>query len=273
MALKGNLRDFSVTQLLNLINIAKKTGTLYLQCPSTQVQVSFREGKLAYAQAGQEDNSLVAILYKAQKISPAQYRILKEKAVDISDKELGLMLINANYLSQQDIISSIQAYFLQLVNHLFSWAEGLFNFEVGRLPPEDKIPVRINLENIIIEGARRMRERELLEDEIPSLEMSLKFADRPGTNIRNVNLSVEEWRVVSFINPKNTIQQVAAAAKLNDLEIRRIVYSLLQAGLVEIVRPLKPPPAPPIKRFPPEVSTKAEQKSLIHRLISRIRSL
>ena len=28
MALKGNLRDFSTTQLFNLINLARKTGTL-----------------------------------------------------------------------------------------------------------------------------------------------------------------------------------------------------------------------------------------------------
>ena len=76
-----------------------------------------------------------------------------------------------------------------------------------------------------------------MQDEIPSLDMALKFIDRPGTNIRNVNLSVEEWRVVSFINPKNTMRQIARATKMNDLEIRRIVYSLLQAGLVEVVRP------------------------------------
>ena len=28
MALRGNLRDFTITQLLNLVNLAQKTGTL-----------------------------------------------------------------------------------------------------------------------------------------------------------------------------------------------------------------------------------------------------
>ncbi len=65
----------------------------------------------------------------------------------------------------------------------------------------------------------------------------MKFTDRPGTNLRNINLSVEEWRVVSYVNPKNTMRQIAKATKMNDLEIRRVVYGLLQAGLVEIVRP------------------------------------
>ena len=127
--------------------------------------------------------------------------------------------------------------------------EGLFRFEDRLLPPEDKITVRVNLENIIIEGSRKLREWEQLQDEIPNLDMALKFAERPGTNIRNFNLSVEEWQVVSYINPKNTIRQIARTTKMSDLEIRRIVYGLLQAGLVEIVRPtgaVYPPHPQPI---------------------------
>ena len=274
MALKGNLRDFTITQLLNLINVAQKTGTLIIQGPSDKVSVSFREGKLAYAQIGHEDNSLVTILHRANKLSAAQHKLIKERAGAMPDKELGLLLINANYISQQDIIASLQAHFISCVNRLFTWVEGFFQFENNLLPPEDKITVRVNLENLIIEGARRLREWEQLQDEIPSLDMALKFADRPGANLRNVNLSVDEWRVVSYINPKNSIRQIGAATKMNDLEIRRIVYGLLQAGLVEVIRPegVKPPvqmQRPPI----PGVTNKEEQKSLINRLISRIRSI
>jgi hypothetical protein len=279
MALKGNLRDFSITQLLNLINLAHKTGTLFVEGSNEGVWIFFREGKLSYAQFGQEDNSLAMILHKSNKLNNAQFKAIKERAGSMSDKELGLLLINANYISQQDILISLQNYFIGIINRLFTWVDGFFHFENDVAPPEDKITVRINLENIIIEGARRLKEWEQLQDEIPSLEMALKFADRPGANIRNVNLSVEEWRVVSYINPKNTMRQIARATKLNDLEIRKIVYGLLQAGLVEIVRPEgHPQPVPvtrnnqPAKSLPPPTA-KAEQKSLINRIINRIRSL
>ena len=63
MALRGNLRDFTITQLLNLINLASKTGTLVIDGVSEQAQVSFREGKLAYARIGKEDGNLAAVLY------------------------------------------------------------------------------------------------------------------------------------------------------------------------------------------------------------------
>lgn len=276
MALKGNLHDFTVTQLLNLINLAHKTGTLVVESPGEKVLVSFRDGKLAYAQVGQEDNSLVGILYKSKKISAPQYRALKDRAGQMSDKELGLLLVNANYINQQDVLASLQNHFVSIVNRLFTWAEGLFRFENNLLPPDDKITVRVSLENIIIEGTRRMKELEQLQDEIPNLDLALKFADRPGANIRNFNLTAEEWQVVRYVNPKNTIRQIARALHISDQQIRKIVYGLLEAGLVELVRKegTQPPPAvQAAARIPESRSNPEEQKSLINRLIDRIRSL
>lgn len=272
MALRGNLRDFTITQLLNLVNLARKTGTLVIEGPGEVASVAFRDGKLAYASFGQEDNSLAAILLRGKKISSSQYKVLKERAARMTDKELGLMLINAGYLTQPDILESMQQHSSDVVRRLFSWVEGFFRFEAGMTPPEDKIPVRLDLENLIIEGSRQLREWEQLQEEIPSLDMALKFTDRPGANLRNINLSVEEWRVVSYVNPKNSMRQIAQATKMNDMEIRRTVYALLQAGLVEIVRPEGVRPVqPPARQFPTQ--NRDEQKSLVNRLISRIRSI
>ena len=274
MALKGNLRDFTAPQLLNLINVARKTGTLSVEAQGERVLLYFKEGKLAYAQFRDEDNSLAAILYKAKKLNSAQYHKLREKAGKMSDKELGLLLINANYVSQQDILASLQSFLLSLINRLFTWREGSFIFENDRLPPDNRIILRIGLENIIIEGSRKAKELVELQDEIPSLDMALKFSQRPGTNIKDLNLSVEEWRVIRYVNPKNTMRQIASAAKLSEMEARRIIYRLLQAGLVEITRPVSYAPSLAAQgRLPVLQKTKEEQKSLINRIISRIRSI
>ena len=51
MALKGNLRDFSTTQLLTLIALARKTGMLTIH-GSEPVWVFFKEGKLIHVAVG-----------------------------------------------------------------------------------------------------------------------------------------------------------------------------------------------------------------------------
>ncbi len=268
MALRGNLRDITITQLLNLVHLASKTGTLVVDGASEQAFISFREGKLAYARVGRDDGSLASVLHKANKINANQYRAIVDRAGQMTDKELGLLLINAGYVSQEDILLNLQGYFTEVVRKLFSWVEGIFRFENDMLPPDDRISVRLDLENIIIEGSRQLRELEQLQDEIPSLDMALKFTDRPLTN---VNLSVEEWKVVKFVDPKNTMRQIANTNKLSDIEIRRIVYGLLQAGLVEMARPVSAAPQPNPRQFPTQ--NKEEQKSLINKLIGRIRSM
>jgi Domain of unknown function (DUF4388) len=275
MPLRGNLRDFSTTQLLNLINLARKTGMLTIEGPNESARMAFREGKLVFAQVGSEEPTLTFILRRSGKLTEEQARALRQRPEAANDKALGLLLINAGYVTQAEILQGIRQNITDVAFRLFTWVEGIFNFEAGITPPNERITVPVDLENVIIEGSRRMREWESLQDELPNLDMALRFTDKPDAKLRNVNLSVEEWRVVSYINPKNTMRQIAKANNMTDLDIRRIVYALLQAGLLEVVRPAGSTGALPNvpQRKPKTEAVKQQEKSLVNRLISRIRSL
>ena len=278
MALKGNLRDFSTTQLLNLINLARKTGMLTIQGGEV-AHIYFREGKLIYAYTGSINSSLATVLQSSGKLSEEQARIIQTKAGGTSDKQLGHLLIQAGYVTQSDIIQSVRPYVLDIVYKLFTWAEGVFRFDASELPSPDRITIPIDLESVIMEGSRRLKEWEILQEELPDLDVSLQFTDRPDARLQNVNLTVEEWRVVSFINPRNTIRQIARANNLSDFEIRRIVYGMLQAGLVEFASRPKPPkpttPQTPSRRRKQAVEQQspAEKRSVVIRLIDRIRGM
>jgi len=271
MALKGNLRDFSVTQLLNLINLAQKSGTLIVRNGGATTYATFNQGRLSWAELSVQKQGLSQVLYTGKAITTAQYNTLKSRAGKMNDKELGLLLVNSGYVTQQEILNSLQVHYAQILLQLFDLEDGAFIFDSVSNIPEDKIPVRIKIENIIIEGSRRAKELAQLNDELPNLDISLRFTDRPGVDIKQINLSEEEWRVVSYINPKNTLKQIAQATKLSDTTLRRIVYSLLHAGLVELVRPEVKPVLPTLDKAIP--GTKEEQINLVDRLIQRIRSL
>ena len=239
MALKGNLHDFSTTQLLNLISLARKTGTLTLEGSQT-AQMAFREGKLVHATLGENSNGLAHVLLEAGMLSEEQGRIIEARARGTGDKQLGHLLIQAGYVTQSDIIQSVRSHILEVVYKLFTWMDGLFRFDANEVPPPDRITVPIDLESVIMEGSRRLKEWELLQDELPDLDVSLRFVDRPDARLRNISLTVDEWRVVSFVNPRNTKRQIGDAVNLSEFQIRRIVYGMLQAGLVEIVEPQRP---------------------------------
>jgi hypothetical protein len=275
MALKGNLRDFTLLQLFNLVNLAVKTGSLILETPDDKAQMAFRVGKLAYASTEKDDASLAGILLRGNKINAAQYRIIRERGTQISDQELGLLLINAGYFTQDDILCVLHDYYIGVVHKMFSWTEGAFYFDENKATPDGRIPVRIDLENLIIDATRMTYEREMLEDEIPSLDMAVKFNDRPGANLEKIRLNPDEWKVVNYVNPKNTLRQISRTLHLSEMEIRRIIYALLQAGIVELIRPAGLPVAVSLgsQQTTPAPVVSKPQLSLVNRLINRIRSL
>jgi hypothetical protein len=293
MPLKGELRDFSTTQLLNLINLAGKTGTLTIfqanktgqaeevngkkreriEAGSERAQVSFKSGKLIFARAAGQDGSLVSVLNKSGKLTDEQARIIRERAKNTTDKALALLLINANYVSQNDVIGAIQQHILDIVYTLMSLHLEPFRFDDNVLPSNDRIQVPIDLENVIIEGSRRIKEIEELNQHLPNLDMALRFPENPKEKFKGIHLSVEEWRVVSFVNPKNTIRQIAKANNMSEIEIRRVVYGLEQAGLVELVKPPGMDQANAMQRRRPAPQKPQVQAAVVNRLIDKIRSI
>lgn len=278
MALKGNLHDFSITQLLNLIHLARKTGTLAIDGRNNAARVAFKGGKLVHATSGGADGRLVNLLIKVGKITPEQG---KQIPANKSDRDLSEMLVKAGLLTKQDLDIMVRANVREVVERLFALTDGVFRFEPNVLPDDQLIvDPPLSLDNIIMEGTRRLKESEKLQEELPNLDVTLRFTDRPDAKLRNVNLSVDEWRVVSYINPKNTIRQIAQANSMSELQIRKIVYAMLQAGLVEMIQPAVTPatmaagapggrPGTPPKSF----ASVDEKRSVVNRLIDRIKRI
>lgn len=259
MALKGNLRDFSLHQLLNLINLAHKTGALTVKPEkvanssnghSAPAALFFREGRLIHAFYEGKPARLTDVLVQVGRLTPEQAQAVRQRSRIDTDKELGLLLIHNGFLSQNDIIQGVRGYLLETVYQLFTWPAGDFRFEPNELPPDERITVPLSLENVILEGNRRQQEWEKLIDEIPNLDVSLRFAERPSANLRNISLTRQEWQVISFINARNTIRQIGEYLMLDEFQIRRVVYGLKQNGLVELMQPPRVEPAIPKAPLP-----------------------
>lgn len=275
MALKGTLQDFSTTQLLNLVHLARKTGALQVKQDSELASLFFREGKLVFALMTGYDGLLTSMLVKGKKLSLDQAKAIQVRSKEKDDKRLAMILIQNGYISKEDVVQSATQYILDIIYRLFTWREGEFFFEPDRLPEGIRLTVPIDLGNVIMEGSRRVQEWERLQDELPDLDMALRFTDRPDAKLRNISLSQEEWKVISYVKPVNSIRGIAQANGMNDFQIRKIVYGMLQAGLVELIRPagsaaesVAGQPAAPQR-----IQAPAVKRSIVNKLISRIKKM
>jgi len=276
MALKGRLQDFSTAQLLNLINLARKSGKLDLSNSNQGAYLFFKEGRLIHASTSMEEGHLAAMLFKVGKLTQDQVAAVNNQHNSSSDRVIGKYLMDSRLVSRDDIVQGVKDYMLGIVYDLFTWTDGDFFFEQDSLPAKDRITVPLNLDNVILEGSRRIQEAGRLQDELPDLStIALKITDKP---LRDVKLTQDDWRVISHIHPRNSVKQIAQNNNMDEFQIRKIVYGMLQAGIVEIIRPegleqrkIKPP----VSRAGRRVATQspAEKRSVVTKLIERIKRI
>ncbi|KAB8145214.1 DUF4388 domain-containing protein [Chloroflexia bacterium SDU3-3] len=269
MALVGNLRDFGLSDFLYLVDRGYKTGCLHLSRGDDTASLFFDKGKLVTAGRNGQQVRVTDVLVQRGKLSPEQAMAAAGESTE--GQQLSQALTEKNVISREDLQRTLQQYIEESVYTLFGWPDGEFRFEQNQRPSSDApiMPVPISVENLIMEGVRRIDEWGRIKDRIPSTDMIVRFVEQPGEKAKGVNLSTEEWRVFARINGKHTLAEIAEKTGLSEFDVCRIVYGFLTAGLVEVLK--KPRPVAAGDR--PGQEAPKVKKSLVSRIINRIRGM
>jgi hypothetical protein len=237
MALVGNLRDFGLSEFLYLVDRGSKTGRLTLQKTGDRAELYFNTGKLVYATHFNQDERIGDILVRMGRISREQCNTaLRLQHTEEVSKPLGQIMVERGMVTLAEIHKCVRLQIEEITYGLFGWQEGDFRFEPELAPPPESVTIPLSIENIIMEGTRRIDEWARIRNSIPSLDVIVRFSDQPHEKAKGVNLTPDEWRVFARINGANSIRQIAQQTALGDFEVARIMYGFLSAGLVVLTR-------------------------------------
>jgi hypothetical protein len=237
MALVGNIKDFGLPEFLYLVDRGSKTGRLTLQKPGDRAELYFQNGKLVYATHFGQDERIGDMLVRMGRLTQEQVNFaLRIQHTREPNKPLGVILVSNNIISLDEINKCVRMQIEEITYGLFAWNEGDFKFEQDVQPPSESLTIPLSIENIIMEGTRRIDEWTRIKDRIPSLDVVVRFADQPHEKAKGVNLTPDEWRVFARINGVHTIRQIAQLTRLGEFEVARIIYGFLSAGLVMLTR-------------------------------------
>lgn len=269
MALVGNIRDFGLSDFLYLVDRGYKTGGLHLTYNQETALLFFEKGKLLLVARKPEDQQ-AELLVRLGLIDAQQ--LVQVRAGLGNGSSLTQVVLAENLVSKEQLQSTLLTHTEESVYGLFGWPEGEFRFEQGQKPAADSpvMPIPVSVENLIMEGVRRIDEWGRIKDRIPSTDMIVKFVDQPGEKAKGVKLAPEEWRVFARINGKDTLAEIAVKTTLSEFDVCRIVYGFLTAGLVDVSK--KPKPAP-VGAARGQVEQPRVKKSLVTRIINRIRGM
>jgi hypothetical protein len=272
MALVGNIRDFGLSDFLYLVDRGYKTGGLHLTHEQETALLFFEKGKLVLAsrKPGDEQSDLLVRLGLMNQVQLDTAR--QSLTARGNGATLMQVIIDQQIADQEQLQTGLMTHTEESVYGLFGWPEGEFRFEQNQRPAADSptMPVPVSVENLIMEGVRRIDEWGRIKDRIPSTDMIVKFIDQPGEKAKGVKLAAEEWRIFARINGKDSLAEIAQKTSLSDFDVCRIVYGFLTAGLVDVMK--KPRPMAGGRGVqgaePPRV-----KKSLVNRIINRIRGM
>lgn len=246
MALVGNLRDFGLSEFLYLVDRGAKTGRLTLQKPGDRAELYFNSGKLVYATHFNQNERIGDILVRMGRITREQCNnALQIQHTQQLNKPLGQIMVEHGMVTMSEINRCVRLQIEEITYGLFGWQEGDFRFEPDMAPPNESVTIPLSIENLIMEGTRRIDEWARIRDRIPSLDVIVKFSERPHEKAKGVNLTPDEWRVFARINGANSVRQISMQTGLGDFEAARIIYGFLSAGLVMLTQEIASSTAAP----------------------------
>jgi len=244
MALQGNLDDFSLPEILQLIAVQQKSGVLKLTSGDDVVVIFFEGGKVVSTRDRRRNakDPLKPFLVKTGRVTEAQMRQVETIEAE-SRRELTDILLSGNYLSSDELTHALEEQIQDTLHQLLTWKTGAYHFSGdGRTVPKFGVNVRLNTEGLLMESMRRIDEfvryKEVLTS--PAMVLRPKALAMPPKE-----MTPAEQRVLPLVDGLRPLRDITAQSKLVEFEVYEALHHLLDLGVVEIslsAAPLKVTP-------------------------------
>lgn len=232
MAIEGAIQDVGLADICQLLSMGKKTGCLSLTDRSNFGYIYFEDGRVIYASVLNRPDRLGELLVRNNVISRAQLSDAMEAQAHERGARVGEILVKNGVLEEHELQRYISLQVEEAVYYLFTWNQGSFHFDTDQKPDEDGIfLVTIPIENLLMEGARRVDEWSVIEKKIPSLDAVFEILKDPE-EADDIEITKHQQRVLPLLDGERSVHDLVAESGLVEFDVGKALYPLIQAGFV-----------------------------------------
>ena len=230
MAIRGSLKEASLTDVLQLLALGQKTGCLSVIDRSNIAHLYFERGRICYASIVNRRDRLGDIMLKNGRISQGQLDRAIARQMQERDKRLGELLIDEGAITRSDLEHYMRVQIQEAVYFLFTWTRGTFNFETDIHAEGQDVLVSINPESLLLEGARRVDEWSLIEKKIPSFDLVFSVDRERIEGSEGVELNDTQRRIIPLLDGQRDVRGVIEESGLGEFEVGKGLFGLITAG-------------------------------------------
>ena len=231
MPIQGSLATMSLTELLQWLGNAGKTGTLSIERNKVVKRILVRDGRVIACASSDPSDMLGHFLVSRGKITEETLR----KALTLQEthkKHLGKLLVESGALTEDDLRLLLEDKAQETIFGLFDWDDAEFRFTDGVTGDANIFAVNMRVEDILLRGAQRWDEIQRFRTVFNNPGIVLRHTSRkPPLDVLRNRMAK---RIFESINGERTVAEILLHAHSSEYIVTKFLYELHRAGVVEI---------------------------------------
>jgi hypothetical protein len=230
MALRGNVKTFSLTAIVRMINAEAKTGVLTVAAEGRKSLVYFKDGKIVFTSGYRTKELRLGALLKANNLITEEKLQEMLKIAQVVEKRLGTMLLERGYISKENLVRILSYQVREAVTEAMTWRDAEFVWNEGLDGYVEDIQLEVDPNRLVNEAEHWGRYRKIIPND------DVVFQIRPGALKSKSIYAGAALRVLLLIDGKRTVAQIITETGYSRLGVYRALASLIAAEA--IARPM-----------------------------------
>jgi hypothetical protein len=222
--LAGDLSGFPIVDFVAFVHQSRVTGVLTVASDGAERSVTFKDGEVRSAESSAPGERLGEVAVRLGLATEPQLA-----AVQASGQAIGRALVAKGVLSPNDLWKCVHEQVGEVFHAILLAREGIFFLLDDEHAERTGAALAVNTQSLLMDGIRRIDEMSLFRARIPGPNVTLRRREPR----RPVPLNATEQLLLSQVDGRRTVGELAAAAHLNEFDATKTLYHLAEAGYVE----------------------------------------
>jgi len=231
VALHGNLTDFGIAEVFQLIGQQRKTGTLVVEGEGGPIFLAFDEGRVVRggpAGTRGERDPLGPQLVRSGYLTREQWSDLKKES-ERSARPLPDLLLAAGLIEPSTLDDVQHLLTRETVFDVMRRSSGDFNFVAESVSHDSPPEHLLGAEQILMDGLRMLDEWRTFSSAVPGEDTVFKRVGQLGA-ARQGNVE----RVLQLVDGRLTVRRIIDLSRIGTFEATRALAELRQAGVIDV---------------------------------------
>jgi|KBSSwiStaDraftv2_1062776.scaffolds.fasta_scaffold130118_2 hypothetical protein len=229
--LEGSLLTMSLPDLLQWASRGQKTGTLLVRDERVGKKIHFLAGLIIGSSSTDPGDYLGQVLLSEGLISEEQLREAMELQAG-TKVMLGRLLVQRGLVTEERVAAVLRHKAEETIYSLFLWTDGTFEFHEGELPPSEQVRIKVQVEEVLLEGVRRYDTARKIREILPDNDLVIaKTAVALPADIAGKRFPA---RIYGLIDGRRTLADIILEAHSSEFNVCQVLYILVQRGYASI---------------------------------------